>query len=95
MGLEFLWYVTEVLLPRLKMKWAGPLFLCEETTATPPLWPTDSPERTSVGAPDLCPQPHPPFSSIYSSPSLLLKFNLLLLLQLGNTWSAKVLLPLW
>lgn len=25
---EFLWYVTEVLLFQLKIKWAGPLFLC-------------------------------------------------------------------
>ena len=67
MGPEFLWYVTEVLLLRLRMKWAGPLFLCEKTSAAPPLPPSDSPERTSVGAADLYP-PSPP-SSIHPYPS--------------------------
>lgn len=36
-----------------------------------------------------------PHRSIYSSLSLLLKLNLLLLLHHCNTWSAKVLLPWW
>lgn len=30
MGLEFLWYVTEVLPAQLKMEWAGLPFLFEE-----------------------------------------------------------------
>lgn len=91
-GLEFLWYVTEVLLPQLKMKWAGPLFLFEKTSATPPLLPCDSPERTSVATPDLC--PHPPSVQLFifipptqtqPAPSP----------PLSHSWSAKVLLPWW
>lgn len=86
--------MTEVLLPQLKTKLAGPLFLFKKTPAAPPLLPCDSPERTSVGAADLCPHPTP-LHPIYSSLSLLLKLNLLLLLHCGSTWSAKVLLPRW
>lgn len=94
MGLGFLWYVTKVLLLQLKIKWAGLLFLCrgkKSPSVTPPLPPSDSPERTSVGAPDL--YPHPP-SSTHSSLSLLLNLSLHLRLQCNSSWGAKVLL-LW
>lgn len=71
MGLGFLWYVTKVLLLQLKIKWAGLLFLCggggKSPSATPPLPPSDSPERTSVGAPDLYPIPR--LLSIHLYPS--------------------------
>lgn len=71
MGLGFLWYVTKVLLLQLKIKWAGLLFLCgggeKSPSATPPLLPSDSPERTSVGAPDLYSIPH--LLSIHLYPS--------------------------
>lgn len=86
---EFLWYVTGVLLFQLKMKWAGPLFLFEVTSATPPLPPSDSPESFCW-----CSRPLPP-SPIYSALPLWLKLNLLLLLQSSSRRGARVLLLLW
>lgn len=54
--------MTEVLPARLRMEWAGLLFLFEERPCcAPPLLPGDTLGRTSVGAPDLC--PHRPTSS--------------------------------
>lgn len=46
---------------RLKMGWAGLLFLFKERP--PPLLPGDTPGRTSVGAPDLCPH-RPTYSAL-------------------------------
>lgn len=62
-----------------EMGW--PPFLMRKGFSYTPTVPSDSPERTSVGAPDLC--PHPPFIHpfILIPGSLLLTLNLLLLLH--------------
>ena len=72
MGLEFLWYVTEALLLRLKMKWAGPSFLCEKT----PLHPhcrRVTPLRELLLVlqtfnPPCTPSPNPPSIHLYTPP---------------------------
>lgn len=101
---EFLWYVTEVLLPGLKTKIGcpppPPTILIQKkkkrSPAAPPRLPCDSPERTSVAAPDLCPRP-PALRPIYSSLSLPTPKS-----QPAPSppprpllWSAKVLLRRW
>lgn len=73
-------------------RWNGPASLSyskKDPTAPPPL-PSDSPGRTSVGAPDLCPHP-----TTYSALSLPPMLSVLLLLHWGDSWGAKVLLLWW
>ncbi|MEQ2174584.1 hypothetical protein GOODEAATRI_009359 [Goodea atripinnis] len=70
-------------------KTGRPPFLIRNNLGYTPLSPSDSPERASVGAPDLNPR-HPP--SIHLHPTLSL---LLLLLCTSTIWGAKVLLLWW